>query len=180
MICQVVADKALYKNCVFDLTTTGDETFAKGYVFAEEIRLYSTSVKIVCQQAPRGWRAYGPPRVTPDVPAQPGVHSVVVTATVIPLTPGRPIPTGTVTVFIDGVSMNRPMQLDDRGRASVRIAALKPGEHKIRATYSGGGKFDYHSSSSPNLLYTVPPERDRPHTAPPERERPRRSRDRAP
>ena len=178
-ICRIVTDKALYNNCVFDVATTGDETFAKGYVFAEEIRLYSTSVKIACQQAPRG-RAYGPSRVTPSVPAQPGVLSAVVTATVLPLTQGRPIPTGTVTVFIDGVPMNRPMQLDDRGRARVRIAALKPGEHKIRATYSGGGKFDYHSSSSPSLLYTVPPERDRPHTVPPERERPRRRRDRAP
>jgi hypothetical protein len=180
MICRVVSDKALYKNCVFDLTTTGDETFAKGYAFAEEIRLYSTSVKIACQPAPRGRAYHRPPRVTPDVPAQPVVHSVVVTATVIPLTPGRPIPTGTVTVFIDGVPMNRPIELDGRGRARLRIAALKPGEYKIRATYSGGGKFDYHSSSSPTLLCTVGPERDRPHTEPPERERPRRRRDRAP
>ena len=48
MICRVVTDKALYQNCVFDVATTGDETFAKGYAFAEEIRLYSTSVKIAC------------------------------------------------------------------------------------------------------------------------------------
>jgi len=178
-ICRVVSDKDLYKNCVFDVATTGDVTFAKGYVFAEEIRLYSTSIKIACQQAPSG-QAYRPSQVTPGVPAQPKVPSVLVTATVLPLTQGRPIPTGTVTVFIDGVPMNRPMQLDDRGRARVRIAALKPGEHKIRATYSGGGKFDYHSSSSPTLLCTVPPERDRPHTVPPERDRPRRRRDRAP
>ena len=51
-ICRVVTDKALYQNCVFDVATTGDETFAKGYVFAEEIRLYSTSVKIGCYQGP--------------------------------------------------------------------------------------------------------------------------------
>ena len=44
------------------------------------------------------------------------------------------------------------MQLDDRGRASVKITGLKPGEHKIRATYSGGGKFDYHGSSSPTKV----------------------------
>ena len=120
-ICRVVTDKALYQNCVFDVATTGDETFAKGYAFAEEIRLYSTSVKIGCYQGPsRPWR---PSEVTADVPAESGVHSVVVTATVSPLTPGRPIPTGAVTVFIDGVPMNRPAQLDDRGRARVRIAA---------------------------------------------------------
>jgi hypothetical protein len=28
-ICRVVTDKALYQNCVFDVATTGDETFAK-------------------------------------------------------------------------------------------------------------------------------------------------------
>jgi hypothetical protein len=147
-ICRVVTDKNLYQNCVFDVATTGDETLAKGYVFADEIRLYSTSVKIACHQGPT--QPYRSPNATADAPAQ---KSVVVTATVAPLTPGRPIPTGTVTVFIDGVPMNRPTQLDDRGRARLRIAGLKPGEHKIRATYSGGGKFDYHSSSSSSHVY---------------------------
>jgi len=156
-ICKIVTDKALYQNCVFDVATTGDETFAKGYAFAEEIRTYSTSVKIACHQAPtrQPYRS----GIKADVPKQSAGQSVVVTAAVSPLTPGRPIPTGTITVFIDGVATNRPTQLDDRGRARVQIAALKVGEHKIRATYSGGGKFDYHSSSSPTLLYTVPAER---------------------
>lgn len=156
-ICRVVTDKALYQNCVFDVATTGDENFAKGYVFAEEIRLYGTKVKITCNQGPS--RPYRPSQVRADVDAQLPARVTVVAVTVVPLTPGRPIPTGTVTVFIDGVPMNRPVQLDDRGRARVKIAALKPGEHKIRATYSGGGKFEYHSSSSPTLLCTVP-ERD--------------------
>jgi hypothetical protein len=151
MICRVVTDKNLNRNCVFDVATTGDETFAKGYVFAEEIQLYGTRVKIACQEGPS--RPYRRSPVTKDVTGQSRVRSLVVTATVLPLNPGRPIPTGTVTVFIDGVAMNRPVQLDDRGRARVKIAGLKAGEHKIRATYSGGGKFDYHSSSSPTLLY---------------------------
>lgn len=152
-ICRIVTDKNLYQNCVFDVATTGDETFAKGYVFAEEIRLYSTSVKIGCSQGPS--RPYRSPHATADAPTQEGVRSVTVTATVAPLTPGRPIPTGTVTVYIDGVAMNRPVQLDGRGRARVKVTGLKPGEHKIRATYSGGGKFDYHSSSSPTKVCRV-------------------------
>jgi hypothetical protein len=151
-ICRAVTDKNLFKSCVFDVATTGDEIFAKGYVFAEETQLYSTSVKITCHQAPGG-RPYQRSVVAANVPAQPEVRPVVVTATVSPLTPGRPIPTGTVTVFVDGVAMNRPTALDDRGRARVKIAGLKPGEHKIRAAYSGGGKFDYHSSSSASLVY---------------------------
>jgi hypothetical protein len=155
-ICRVVTDKALYQNCVFDVATTGDATFAKGYAFAEEIRLYSTKVTITCYQGPA--RPYRPSQDRPDGDAQLPARSTVVTLTVVPLTPGRPIPTGTVTVSVDGVPMNRPVQLDDRGRARVKIATLRPGEHKIRATYSGGGKFDYHSSSSSTLVYTVPGE----------------------
>jgi hypothetical protein len=155
-ICRVVTDKALHQNCVFDVATTGDEAFAKGYVFAEEIRQYGTKVTIKCYQPPV--RPYRLSRVEPDVDAQLPARVTVVAATVVPLTPGGPIPTGTVTVFVDGVPMNRPTPLEDRGQARVKIAALKPGEHKIRATYSGGGKFDHHSSSSPTLLYTVPPE----------------------
>jgi len=158
MICKVVTDKDLHNNCVFDVATTGDEIFARGYVLAQEIRLYGTLVRIGCYE-----RSSNPNR-SADVPA--GVvlpqrdHLVVVTATVLPLTPGRPIPTGSVTFFIDGVPMNRPVQLDDRGRASVTVGHLKPGEYKIRAAYSGGGKFDYHCSSSANLLHTVTPKED--------------------
>jgi hypothetical protein len=148
-ICGIVTDKKLYQNCVFDLATTGDETLAKGYVFAEEILLYSTSVKIACY--PGSSQAYRPPGVLPEVSAQPEIYRVTVTATVSPLAPGRPVPTGSVTFFIDGVPMNRPVQLDGRGMARAKTR-VKPGEHQIRATYSGGGKFDCHSSSSPTLV----------------------------
>jgi len=153
MICRVVTDKDLYKNCVFDVATSGDETFVKGYIFAQELRLYGTSVKIECHGAPI--RTGRSSNVTAAVPAQAGAHSVIITATVLPLTPGRPIPTGSVTFFVDGVPTNRPSQLDERGRARFRIARMNPGEHKFRASYSGGGKYDYHSSTSPNLLHMV-------------------------
>jgi hypothetical protein len=51
-------------------------------------------------------------------------------------------------------------------RHRQRHVALKPGEHKIRANYSGGGEFDYYSSSSRNLIWTIAPEgRNKPVTA---------------
>lgn len=149
-ICRIVTDKALYQNCVFDVATTGDQTFAKGYAFAEGVRLYSTSVKIECHQGPG--RPYRSPHATADAPAQ---NSFTVTATVAPLTRGRPMPTGTVTVLIDGVPMNRPVQLNDRGQARIKIPGLKPGEYKVRATYSGGGNFDYHASSSSTRICRI-------------------------
>lgn len=152
VVCKVVTDPDLHANCVFDVATTGDEALAKAYVLAQDLRLYSTTVKISCQASGRASRQLA---VRTDGLAQSAAQSAIVTATVLPLTAGRPTPTGTVTVFVDGVATNRPTELDGRGRARVTIAALKAGEHKIRATYSGGGKFDYHSSSSHTLIYTV-------------------------
>ena len=137
-ICKGVTEKDLHDNCVFDVVTTGDESFAKGYLIAQELRLCGSAVQIVGHK----------PRTRPREP-------LVVTATVLPLTAGRPIPTGSVTFIIDGVPIKRATKLDKRGRARLKIADLKPGEHKIRATYSGGGECCYHSSSSPNLLHTV-------------------------
>jgi hypothetical protein len=149
-ICRIVTDKNLYQNCVFDVATTGDETFAKGYAFAEELRLYGTSVKIGSYQVPS--RAYRLPKAGETAPAQP-VRPTVVTVAVSPLTRGRPIPTGSVTIFIDDVPMNRPIPLDASGRGRVKITDLKPGEHKFRATYSGGAALDYHGSSSSTLVH---------------------------
>jgi hypothetical protein len=148
----------LRKNCVFDVATTGDKTFAKGYVQAEDLRLYGTAVQIA---------GYVPAMLGPNrtvaaaatPPPQGADQLLAVTATVLPLTSGRPTPTGRVTFFIDGVPMKRPIKLDG-GKARVTVGPLRPGEHKIRATYSGGGKYDYHSSTSPNLLHTVAPRKD--------------------
>jgi hypothetical protein len=159
-ICKGVIDKDLFDNCVFDVATTGDETFARGYLIAEELRLYGTKVQI---------SSYVPAMIRPDrsVAArrieQPDRLDewLAVTATVSPLTSERPTPTGTVTFFIDGVPMRRPVELDDTGTARVTVGPLKPGEHTIRASYSGGGRFDSHSGTSSNLLRTVAPEPDR-------------------
>jgi hypothetical protein len=158
-ICRIVTDKKLYQNCVFDVATTGDATLAKGYIFADEVRLCGTSVKIACY--PGRSRAYLPPGVPAEVSAPTQVYSATITATVSPLTPGRPIPTGSVTFYIDGVPMNRPVQLDAQGRASIKTQMKSSGEHKIRATYSGCGKCDYHSSSSSTHICKVGSEEHR-------------------
>jgi hypothetical protein len=152
MVCKAVTVKDLHESCVFDVATTGDETFARGYVLAQELRLYGTHVRLDVGAAPI--QEYGPAEKEDTRPQRSG-QSFALTATVSPLTPERPTPTGTVTFFVDGVPMKRPINLDERGRARVMAPSLKPGERKIRATYSGGGKFDYHSSSSATLLHTV-------------------------
>jgi hypothetical protein len=158
-ICSAVTDKDLHANCVFDVATTGDETFAKGYLFAQELRESGTAVQVT---------GFVPATLRPG--RMPGLQKtekqrrlddwLVVTAAVRSLIPGKPYPTGTVLFFVDGVPLKRPMELDDSGMATITVGQLKPGEHKIRAAYSGGGKYDYHSSTSPNLVHVVARERD--------------------
>jgi hypothetical protein len=159
MICKVVTTEDLYKNCVFDVATTGDPIFAAGYRFAQDLRLYGTSVRIEgYRPASRQDRSPSP---TTDEPSARPDSSLVVTATVTPLTPERSVPTGTVIFYVDGMPMSRPVDLDARGRAQITLTRLKTGEHEIRAMYSGGGKYEYHASSSPNLMHSVESRSDR-------------------
>lgn len=138
-ICKGVTIKDLHANCVFDVQTTGDESFAKGYLIAQELRLCSSAVQIVGDK----------PQTRPGEP-------LLVTATVLPRTPGKASPTGCVTFIIDGVPIKPDTKLDKHGRACLKVARLKTGVHKIRAAYTpSGGKNSYHSSSSPNLLHVV-------------------------
>jgi hypothetical protein len=138
-ICKGVTIKDLHDNCVFDVATTGDETLAKGYLIAQDLRRRSTAVQII---GDKPQTRFGEP--------------LTVTAIVLPISSGGPTPTGSVTFVIDGAPMEGATKLDKLGRAKITLAQLKIGAHKIRADYTpGGGDNTYHSSSSPNLLHTV-------------------------
>jgi hypothetical protein len=159
-MCRAVTDKDLNANCVFDVATTGDETFVKGYLFAQELRDHGTVIQLTGAVG-SNVRAVRMPGA-----AQPAKRArldewLVVTATVRSQTEGKPVPTGTVVFTVDGVPQRRPVELDASGTASIEVGPLKPGEHQIRATYSGGGKHEHHSSTSPNLIHVVAPERVR-------------------
>jgi hypothetical protein len=138
-ICKGVKLDDLHAACVFDVATTGDPSFAKNYLIAQELRLYGTAVQIVGNK----------PQTRPG-------ESLVVTATVLPRTHSKKVPTGTVTFIVDDKPVKPPKKLDEHATARLTVADLEPGEHKIRAGYTpGGGENTYHSSSSPNLLHTV-------------------------
>jgi hypothetical protein len=50
--------------------------------------------------------------------------------------------------------MRKPVALDERGRARTMVS-LKSGSHDIRAIFSGGGKFESDSSTSPMLPFDL-------------------------
>jgi FtsP/CotA-like multicopper oxidase with cupredoxin domain len=138
-VCQGVTIDGLHRDCVFDVATTGDETFAEGYLFEQDLKRRGTAVQIVGNQ----------PCPRPSDP--PGII-----ATVLPLRSCGPTPKGSITFLVDGEKAGPPVKLDKRGQACLSMKHLEPGEHKIQAIYTRrGGEVAYHSSASPILPYTV-------------------------
>lgn len=162
-VCRSIRTKDLHASCVFDVATSGDVIFAKGYALAEELMLYGVTLRLTVQEA-AAQRNRTPSSLNEEPP--PG-DTLLMTANALPLTPGRPIPTGNVIFFIDGIPMNRPVELDDRGRARLLTPRLEAGDHTIRATYSGGGKFTNHAGFSANLVFTVGAKSGKGETPPP-------------
>ena len=150
-LCASVKAGDLNANCIFDVATTGDPIFAKSYALAQELREHGTIVKVAATPAPgRPDRLFGPD-IESDIA---DTKRVVLKANVTSLFAGARDPSGSVTFIVDGVALRRPVPLDDRGRASITVS-LQPGKHEIGATYTGGGRNDHHSSSTPTVLYEV-------------------------
>lgn len=137
-VCSAVTVEGWHRDCVFDVATTGDEELARPYLELQDLQVRGTSVQV---------DADGPT-------TRPG-ERLTVTVTVLPLRPEAPRPTGSVSLVVDGMPVGRPAKLDRRGRASVTLPPLEPGDHRIRAVYAGGGKHEHRASSSPSLLLTV-------------------------
>ena len=129
----------LFRNCVFDIRTTGDETLVKSYLAVQDLRLHGSTVQIVGDKLQTG-----------------ASEPLAITAIVSSMSSGRPTPAGSVTFLVDSVAAGRPVKLDERGRAHFTTNRLGAGTHMIRAAYTpGGGKDSYYPSTSRNLLHTV-------------------------
>jgi hypothetical protein len=138
-ICQGVTMGDLNANCVFDVGTTGDKGFAKAYLLQQDLRLHGSAVQI-----------------NGDKEETRSGEPLVITAVVLPLTSGRPTPTGSVTFLVDGVAAGPPIKLNAKGHAQLTLDSLEPGSHKIRASYtSDPGGDGYQSSTSPTLTHMV-------------------------
>lgn len=137
-ICKGVTIDYLHAHCVFDVATTGDKGFAKAYLLQQNLRLHGSAVQI-----------------SGDKERTRSGEPLVVTAAVLPLTSGRPTPTGSVTFLIDDVAAGTPVTLDGQGRARLTTNKLSVGTHTIRASYDSGDANGYQPSTSPNVTHQV-------------------------
>lgn len=134
-ICHLVTDPHLHEMCVFDVVTTGDPSFARGYLTGQNLRKHSTKIQI-----------HGDKDETE--PGQP----LLLTAIVQALYKG-PSPTGHVHFIVDGVEIQPAVPLDAHGRGTLTMSNLALGLHKIRAQYHP--EKEYLRSASGNLLHRV-------------------------
>jgi Bacterial Ig-like domain (group 3) len=118
--CRRVADPNRHSDCVFDVRTTGNPGFATTYLTTQRILKDSTSTRLV----------------NDPEPSQLG-ESVTFTAFVSANGPEAvDHPSGTVQFAVDGISVDAPLTLDAKGRATWETTALKVGKHQVTATYA--------------------------------------------
>lgn len=79
-------------------------------------------------------------------------QTVVVTATVAPVSTSTSSPTGTVQFSVDGINYGPPVTLGTNGTATDSITGLTGGQHTIDATYSGDNTFASSSATTPTTL----------------------------
>ena len=100
-LCSDLQDRHAVRDCIFDVTVTGEPGFAKAYHIAQQVKAGSTLVTVSVDRA----------RIRPD-------DTVVFTATVSPaLNRGGKVPGGAVVFTLDNARVGVTVQLDANGQA---------------------------------------------------------------
>jgi len=137
--CRGVADPNRRADCIFDVRTTGDPIFAKGYVATQRIEAFSTTTSLTADANP----------------TQVG-EWVTFTATVVANSSSATlVPTGTVQFAVDGVNAGAPASVNSKGGATWAASQLKVGTHRITASYLPGADSVFLPSTSLEKLQTV-------------------------
>ena len=93
--------------------------------------------------------------VTPSTTTPSLGSTLPITVTVTPSAVNTSLPTGTVTISVDGVATQaQTITSGNPSTAAATLAAMTPGTHTIAAAYSGDTY--YSSSSSASVTVTVP------------------------
>ena len=142
-VCNLVK-APLKSDCVFDVATTGDEIFAKGYELTQSINSRATSIQVYATNE-----------------CESGIAAVV-----IPLFNGNPTPSGSVSFYIDNKPAGAPVPLDSKGRACLPLNAVETGSHEFRAIYHGTDTpHSYGASSSTPFSHSLNPTQKKPNAS---------------
>lgn len=142
--CRRVENKRRHADCVFDVRVTGNLGFAKTYLQTELIEADSTTTTVTDDKDPT--------RVE---------EPVTFTASVTRASQGaKGVPSGTIQFMLDGHKAGDPVRLDGQGHAAWKTSNLKPGIHKMSASYTPSQGSAFLASSSLEQTHTVKGDRD--------------------
>lgn len=134
--CQLITNDKAHNNCVFDVMVTGNLGFAKTYLFSQRIQTGpSTTITVYDHKDPTEVE-----------------EAVKFTATV---QAGNGVPIGTVQFAFDGNKEGQPVPLDSRGQAMWKTSSLKPGKHRVAATFIPSPGSEFLPSTSADEEHTV-------------------------
>jgi hypothetical protein len=126
----------MHDNCVFDVMVTGNPGFAKTYLVTQQIKVGpATKISVYDHRDPTEVE-----------------EAVRFTATV---QAGSGVPTGMVQFTLDGNKEGQPVPLDSRGQAMWKTWSLKPGKHRVAATFIPSPGSEFLPSTSPDEEHTV-------------------------
>jgi hypothetical protein len=97
---------------------TGDRGFAETYMLTQKIEAGATTTTVTDDKDPT---RFG--------------ESVTFTASVAHTVSRGGAPTGAVQFSLDGSAVGKPVELDSNGRATWTETQLKPGDHRVTASY---------------------------------------------
>ena len=132
--CRAVIGKNQNADCVFDVMVTGNPGFARTYLLEQKIQGGLTSTVVRDDKATA--KPNGPVVFTATV-----VRSAVVTGVVQRSVDrkskprGQVIPTGTVQFTLAGKNVGKPVRLDAKGQARVKLSRRQLGTRQLAARY---------------------------------------------
>jgi hypothetical protein len=138
-LCSLILDKNMKSDCIFDVTVTGEASFAQTYLITQQLQSGATKTTVKDNKDPT---KYG--------------ENVIFTATVTRTDSNSgSTPTGNVQFILDGVKIGNPVTLDTNNRAVWSISNLQIGKHQVSANYIPSHDSVFLVSNSPEESHLV-------------------------
>ncbi len=128
LACRDVVGKNEKADCVFDVMVMGHADLAKGHLLTQKMRTGLTAIIV------NDDRGISRDKETVTFTATVARHAAL-TRTAVAGKGERGIPTGAVQFTLDGKMVGKPVKLDEKGQARLKVPRLAVGERKVAARY---------------------------------------------
>jgi hypothetical protein len=128
LACREVAGKNEKADCIFDVRVMGNAKIAQGHILTQKLRTGLTAIIV------NDDRAFSRDKEIVTFTATVARHAAVTRMAVV----GKGeigVPAGTVQFTLNGNSVGRPLKLDARGQAQLKLPRLKIEKQTIGARY---------------------------------------------